>query len=103
MILIVTAVFPQEPVVSANLSFDIAGELAKKKRFPAINIEFWDAPLELVPELQSQASVLLFTLKKGLGKTASPSKLPAYMFSKKPGTKFSANSQLTPIAGCINS
>jgi hypothetical protein len=33
MILIVTAVFPQEPVVSANLSFDIAGELAKKRVF----------------------------------------------------------------------
>jgi hypothetical protein len=59
--------------------------------------------LELVPELQSQASVLLFTLKKGIGKTASPSKLPTYMFSKKPGTKFSASLQLTPTAGCINS
>jgi glycosyltransferase involved in cell wall biosynthesis len=52
--------------------------------FPKSNIEFWDAPLELVPEIQAQASVLLLPLKKGIGKTASPSKLAAYLFSKKP-------------------
>jgi hypothetical protein len=37
MILLVTAVFPPEPVVSANLSFDIAGELAKKHEVTVIS------------------------------------------------------------------
>jgi glycosyltransferase involved in cell wall biosynthesis len=52
--------------------------------FPDSNIEFWDAPLEKVPEIQVQANVMLLPLRKGIGKTASPSKLPAYLFSKKP-------------------
>ena len=47
-------------------------------------IEFIEVNLEDVPEIQSKADVLLLPLKKGIGKTASPSKLPAYMFSKKP-------------------
>lgn len=47
-------------------------------------IEFCDAPFDIVPELQAKADVLLLPLRKGIGKTASPSKLPAYMFSKKP-------------------
>jgi len=47
-------------------------------------IEFRDAPAELVPQIQAEADVLLLPLKKGMGATASPSKLPPYMFSKKP-------------------
>jgi glycosyltransferase involved in cell wall biosynthesis len=47
-------------------------------------IEFCEAPFDIVPELQAKADVLLLPLRKGIGKTASPSKLPAYMFSKKP-------------------
>lgn len=37
-----------------------------------------------VPSVQERADVLLLPLKKGIGKTASPSKLPAYMLSGKP-------------------
>lgn len=48
------------------------------------NIHFIDAPSHLVPSLQASANVLMLSLKKGIAKTASPSKLPAYMFSKKP-------------------
>ena len=48
------------------------------------NIEFWDAPYKQIPEIQSQADVLLLSLKKGVGKTATPSKFIAYLFSKKP-------------------
>jgi glycosyltransferase involved in cell wall biosynthesis len=55
--------------------------LAKKY---TCEIEFCDAPFEIVPELQAKADVLLLPLRKGIGKTASPSKLPAYMLSKKP-------------------
>ena len=47
-------------------------------------IEFIDVSLESVPETQAKADILLLPLKKGIGKTATPSKLPAYLFSKKP-------------------
>ena len=47
-------------------------------------IEFVEVNLVDVPKIQAKADVLLLSLKKGIGKTASPSKLPAYMFSKKP-------------------
>lgn len=53
-------------------------------QYENINIQFIDAPSNLVPSLQATANVLMLPLKKGVGKTASPSKLPAYMFSKKP-------------------
>lgn len=47
-------------------------------------IEFIEVNLESVPETQAKADVLLLPLKKGIGRTATPSKLPAYLFSKKP-------------------
>ena len=53
-------------------------------QYQNINIHFIDAPSHLVPSLQASANVLILPLKKGIGLTASPSKLPAYMFSKKP-------------------
>lgn len=49
-----------------------------------VNIHFIDAPMHIVPSIQSTADVLILPLKKGIGLTASPSKLPAYMFSAKP-------------------
>lgn len=48
------------------------------------NIEFWDAPYKQIPEIQGKADILLLSLKKGVGKTATPSKFIAYLFSKKP-------------------
>ncbi|MBI9063354.1 MAG: glycosyltransferase, partial [Marinilabiliaceae bacterium] len=48
------------------------------------HIEFWDAPMHEVPEIQAKADVLLLSLVKGAAKFALPSKLPAYMFSEKP-------------------
>lgn len=47
-------------------------------------IEFWDVPDGKVPEIQSKANVLLLPVKKGAAMSSIPSKLPAYMFSKKP-------------------
>ncbi len=77
--------------VIQNSRLIIAGDGSSKesckqltKKFPNVTIEFLDAPREKVPEIQAQADILLLPLKKGVGKTASPSKLPAYMFSKKP-------------------
>ena len=49
-----------------------------------INIEFWDAPIIRVPEIQDYADVLLLTLKKDAAQFALPSKLGSYMFSAKP-------------------
>ena len=53
-------------------------------RCEGLTIEFWDAPLQEVPEIQDIADVLLVSLKKGAAQYALPSKLPAYMFSAKP-------------------
>lgn len=47
-------------------------------------IEFWDVPDGQVPKIQSVADIMLLPLKKGAALSSIPSKLPAYMFSKKP-------------------
>ena len=69
----------------------IAGNGADKQKCMALandlknrQIEFCEAKPVDVPELQSHADVLLLPLKKGIGKTATPSKLTAYLLSSKP-------------------
>ena len=69
----------------------IAGNGADKKKCMDVakdlknrQIEFCEAKPEDVPELQSQADVLLLPLKKGIAKTATPSKLTAYLLSSRP-------------------
>ena len=47
-------------------------------------VEFWDVPTGKVAEIQSMADVLLLPQKKNTGDSSIPSKLPAYLFSKKP-------------------
>lgn len=47
-------------------------------------IEFIDVPAGKVPEIQNQADVMLLPVRKGAAMSSIPSKLPAYMFSKKP-------------------
>ena len=56
-------------------------ELAKS--YQHVNIEFWDVPDGKVPEVQSQADIMLLPVKKGAAMSSIPSKLPAYMFSQK--------------------
>ena len=59
--------------------------LQKKVRDLSIkNVEFWDVPQGKVPEIQDKADIMVLPIKKGFGKTSIPSKLPAYMFSKRP-------------------
>ncbi|MCM1153613.1 MAG: glycosyltransferase family 4 protein [Muribaculum sp.] len=53
-------------------------------RYPDAKIEFIPVSPLTVPKVQSEADVLLLPLKKGISKTALPSKLPAYLFSGKP-------------------
>lgn len=74
-----------------NARLIIAGNGSEKKylesfsrKYPDLNIEFWDAPLHKVAEIQDHADVLILSLRKNTAHFAMPSKLPAYMFSKKP-------------------
>lgn len=74
-----------------NTRLVIAGDGSSKQEcqrlVSALNsdsVEFISVSPETVPRVQAKADVLLLSLKKGVGKTASPSKLPAYMFSAKP-------------------
>lgn len=46
-------------------------------------IEFWSVHDGKVPEIQAKADIMLLPLKKGAASSSIPSKLPAYMFSKK--------------------
>jgi len=48
------------------------------------NIEFMEVISSKVAEVQAQSDILLLPLKKGIAKTALPSKLTAYMLSAKP-------------------
>ena len=56
----------------------------KAKSYGGCNIEFWDVPAGKVPETQAKADVMCLPVKKGYAMSSIPSKLPAYMFSKKP-------------------
>lgn len=54
-------------------------------KLKAQNIKFISDPnANNVPILQSMAHVCMLTLKRGVGNSSIPSKLPAYMFSAKP-------------------
>jgi glycosyltransferase involved in cell wall biosynthesis len=73
-----------------NTSLIIAGDGPDKKRCIQIakkynkSIHFKSASPKQVPELQAESEVLLLPLKKGVAKTALPSKMTAYMMSGKP-------------------
>jgi glycosyltransferase involved in cell wall biosynthesis len=74
-----------------NSKLLIAGDGAEKDRCLEVAgrlnnhyIEFLEAVPEQIAEIQSKANVLLLPLKKGISKTATPSKLTAYLFSGKP-------------------
>jgi len=59
-------------------------------KYVDVNIEFIDVPNGKVPEIQDLADVMLLPVKKGAAMSSIPSKLPAYMFSKK------------PVIGCVD-
>ena len=58
--------------------------MERAKSYKDCMIEFWDVPAGKVPETQSKADVMCLPVKKGYAMSSIPSKLPAYMFSKKP-------------------
>lgn len=53
-------------------------------KYPDADVEFMDVPAGKVAEVQSLADIMLLPILKGSANTSIPSKLPAYMFSKKP-------------------
>ena len=48
------------------------------------NIHFWDVPPGKVPETQDKADVMLLPIKRGAAMSSIPSKLTAYLLSRKP-------------------
>lgn len=81
--------FAKANILKARLV--IAGSGSRKeacvelaKTYSNVQIEFWNVPDGKVPEIQEQADVMLLPVKKGAAMSSIPSKLPAYMFSKKP-------------------
>lgn len=58
--------------------------MERAKEYKNCKIEFWEVPAGKVPETQSKADVMCLPVKKGYAMSSIPSKLPAYMFSKKP-------------------
>lgn len=76
---------------SLNAKLIIAGSGSYKEycqsiaeKHPNADVEFMDVPAGKVAEIQSLADVMLLPILKGAANTSIPSKLPAYMFSKKP-------------------
>ena len=78
------AKLPKAKLIIAGEGSDKSDCIKVAHQYPGKIIEFISAPLEKVHEIQQQADVLLLPLKKGIAKTATPSKLTAYMFSGKP-------------------
>lgn len=81
--------FDEANLVKSKLM--IVGNGAEKKRCVELaaqinncRIQFMEVTPEKVPEVQSNANVLLLPLRKGISVTATPSKLTAYLFSGKP-------------------
>lgn len=60
-------------------------ELQKKcANIKNVNIEFWPVPNGEVQRIQALSHVMLLPMKKGAASSSVPSKLSAYMLSKKP-------------------
>lgn len=80
----VKAAIPDSQLVIAGSGSDKAACEAYTRQHPEADIRFRPVTPTEVAEVQSGADVLLLPLRKGVGHTASPSKMPAYMFSAKP-------------------
>ena len=78
------AQLPNSRLVVAGSGSAKQSLMEKAKLYKDCIIEFWDVPTGKVPETQSKADVMCLPVKKGYAMSSIPSKLPAYMFSKKP-------------------
>ena len=85
--------FEEAQLNGARLVIAGSGSMKESLQEKAKNnqrIEFWDVPNGKVPDIQSQADVMMLPIKRGAASSSIPSKLPAYMFSAK------------PIIGCVD-
>lgn len=80
----VKAAIPDSQLVIAGAGSDKVACEAYARQHPEADIRFRSVTPTEVAQVQSGADVLLLPLRKGVGHTASPSKMPAYMFSAKP-------------------
>lgn len=80
----VRASIPDSRLVIAGAGSDRAACEAYARQHPDADIRFMSVTPAEVAKVQSSANVLLLPLRRGVGHTASPSKMPAYMFSAKP-------------------
>lgn len=78
------AQLPNARLVVAGSGSAKQGLMEKAKAYKDCLIEFWDVSAGKVPETQSKSDVMCLPVKKGYAMSSIPSKLPAYMFSKKP-------------------
>lgn len=75
----------------SNSRLVVAGSGSRKvycmkeaEKYPDADIHFIDVPIGKVPETQSNADVMILAVEPGAALSSIPSKIPAYMFSKKP-------------------
>lgn len=80
----VRAAIPNSQLVIAGSGSDKAACEAYAAQHSEADILFRPVTPNEVADVQASADVLLLPLRKGVGHTASPSKMPAYMFSAKP-------------------
>lgn len=65
-------------------SGSIKDKLIERVNHNNLAVEFLEVPDGKVAEIQAKADIMILPIKKGFAKSSIPSKLPAYMFSKKP-------------------
>lgn len=90
---------PNARLVVAGSGSAKAALQGKAKEYKDCNIEFWEVPAGMVPATQDKADVMCLPVKKGFAISSVPSKLPAYMFSKKP--VLAAVDAISDTAECI--
>lgn len=73
--------------------------IQKAQQLKDCKIEFWDVPEGKVAETQALADILLLPVKAGAASSSIPSKLPAYMLSKK--TILASVDAASDTAACI--
>lgn len=86
---ILAEAFISSDIINSNLIIAGSGSakqslINRYKDYIPHKIKFMDVPDGKVPQIQSIADVMVLTIKKGFSSTSVPSKLPAYMFSRKP-------------------
>lgn len=90
---------PNARLVVAGSGSAKAALQEKAKEYKDFNIEFWEVPAGMVPATQDKADVMCLPVKKGFAISSVPSKLPAYMFSKKP--VLAAVDAISDTAECV--